>query len=72
VIKNTAPELAGLQGIKLNRAKQVKDGTSISFSNAKAVKVLVGYFVDKDNAYLQPLNWKPMPPPTIMGNPTLR
>jgi hypothetical protein len=54
VIKNTAPELAGLQGIKLNRTKQVKDGTSISFTNTKAVKVLVGYFVDKDNAYLQP------------------
>ncbi|MES2275501.1 MAG: hypothetical protein V4592_05735 [Bacteroidota bacterium] len=54
VIKNTAPELAGLQGIKLNKAKQIKDGTSISFTNAKAVKVLVGYFVDKDNAYLQP------------------
>jgi hypothetical protein len=54
VIKNLAPELAGLHGIQLNATKQRKDGTTITFTNAKPVKVLVGYFVNKDNAYLQP------------------
>ncbi|GAB3917718.1 hypothetical protein GCM10028826_36080 [Mucilaginibacter boryungensis] len=53
-IKNMAPELAGLHGIQLNATKQRKDGTTITFTNAKPVKVLVGYFVNKDNAYLQP------------------
>jgi len=54
VIRNMAPELAGLHGIQLSAAKQQKEGTTITFTNAKPVKVLVGYFVNKDNAYLQP------------------
>jgi len=52
-IKNIAPELAGLQGIKLNRATQVADGTTINFTNSKPVKVLVGYFLSKESKYLQ-------------------
>jgi hypothetical protein len=54
VVKNAAPELLGLQGIQLKAAKQIKEGTTITFTNNKPVKVLVGYFVNKDNAYLQP------------------
>jgi hypothetical protein len=53
-IKNTAPELANLQGVQLNATKQQKEGTTITFTNAKPIKVLVGYFVDKDNRYVQP------------------
>jgi tetratricopeptide (TPR) repeat protein len=53
VIKNIAPELAGLKGVKLSKAAQIKDGTSISFTNQKPVKVLVGYFVSKAPEYLQ-------------------
>jgi hypothetical protein len=52
-IKNEAKELDGLKGIKTDRAVQIKDGTTISFTNAKPVKVLVGYFVSKDAKYLQ-------------------
>lgn len=52
-IRKTAPEMEGLQGIKLNIAAQEKDGTTISFTNNKPVKVLVGYFVSKQPRYLQ-------------------
>ncbi|WP_179413482.1 hypothetical protein HDF19_14600 [Mucilaginibacter sp. E4BP6] len=52
-IKNIASELTGLQGIKLNRAMQIADGTTINFTNTKPVKVLVGYFLSKESKYLQ-------------------
>ncbi len=52
-IKKVAPELDGLQGIKLSKSSQEKDGTTISFTNTKPVKVLVGYFVSKQPQYLQ-------------------
>jgi hypothetical protein len=52
-IKNIAPELAGLQGVKMIKAEQITDGTSLTFTNAKPVKVLVGYFASKTPQYLQ-------------------
>lgn len=52
-IKNLASELAGLQGIKLNRATQIADGTTINFINTRPVKILVGYFLRKESKYLQ-------------------
>jgi len=52
-IKNIAPELAGLKGIKMVKAKQVADGTILTFTNVKPVKVLVGYFASKTPQYLQ-------------------
>ncbi|MEN0052803.1 MAG: hypothetical protein AAGC65_04005 [Mucilaginibacter sp.] len=52
VIKNVAKELEGLQGIKFSKAIQVKNGTELSFSNAKPVKVLVGFFNGKEPGYL--------------------
>lgn len=51
-IKSIAPELKGLQGIQFNKAKQVKDGTTFTFTSAKPVKVLVGYFIRKTPGYL--------------------
>lgn len=53
-IKNYAEELSQLQGLKLSVAKQLKEGTTLTFTNAKPVKVLVGYFNLKDSRYLQP------------------
>ena len=53
VIKNVAKELEGLKAIKLSRPVQAQKGTSIHFTNAHAVKVLVGYFVSKDVKYTQ-------------------
>ena len=53
-IKNFAEELKQLQGLKFSRVKQMKEGTHLEFSNAKPVKVLVGYFNTKEPAYLQP------------------
>jgi len=53
VVKNIAPELAGLQGIKLTKSEQVTNGTTISFNSAKPVKVLVGFFESKEKRYLK-------------------
>ncbi|WP_207422512.1 alpha-d-galacturonidase [Desertivirga brevis] len=50
-IKDQAVEIAGLKGIKLSTAKQLSQGTSLKFSTAKPVKLLVGYFNKVDNAY---------------------
>ncbi|RXK86705.1 alpha-d-galacturonidase [Filimonas effusa] len=47
VIKNYAPELANLKGYRFNKARQIAAGTTIRFSNAKPVKVLVGFFNKK-------------------------
>ena len=50
-IKDAAIEISGLQGVRLSRAKQLKNGTSLKFSAAKPVKLLVGYFNKIDNEY---------------------
>jgi len=48
VIKDFAKELEGLKGIKLSKAQQQQEGTTIKFSNNKPVKVLVGFFNQKE------------------------
>ncbi|HEY4324841.1 MAG TPA: hypothetical protein VGN20_12675 [Mucilaginibacter sp.] len=53
VIKNIAPELTGLQGIKLTKSDQIVHGTTLSFTNAKPVKVLVGFFESKEKQFLK-------------------
>ncbi|WP_207492315.1 alpha-d-galacturonidase [Aridibaculum aurantiacum] len=52
-IKDYAEELKALNAIKLDRNKQLAEGTTLRFSNTKPVKVLVGYFNDKDRRFLQ-------------------
>jgi len=52
-IQAVAKELDGLQGIPQSFQQQVKNGTSITFTNAKPVKVLVGFFVQKSSNYLK-------------------
>jgi hypothetical protein len=47
-----APELAGLNGIRLSKARQVSQGTEVSFKTTKPVKLLVGYFTQKKPGYL--------------------
>jgi hypothetical protein len=54
IINNLAEELVNLKGIKLNKKQQQSEGTSISFETAKAVKLLVGFFNDKNKNYLPP------------------
>lgn len=54
VIKEITPELTGLKGLKLNRQKQLKSGTTVNFENKQPVKVLVAYFNQKDPGYLLP------------------
>ena len=53
-IKDYAAELNALNAVKLNKTKQLKQGTIVRFTNAKPVKVLVGYFDSKDPRFLQP------------------
>ncbi len=46
-----AKELKGLQGLKLSWRQQVKEGTNVTFTCSKPVKVLVGYFKPKQAAF---------------------
>ncbi|MBO9617535.1 MAG: hypothetical protein J7539_00755 [Niabella sp.] len=58
-IRSYAPELKGLAGIKMAFVEQAKKPTTISFTNTKPVKVLVGFFKQqkaaftKDTVYLK-------------------
>jgi hypothetical protein len=52
-IKDFAEELKELNGLKLSRIQQLKEGTVLKFRNAAPVNVLVGYFNTKDPMYLQ-------------------
>jgi len=53
-IKEVAAQLAGLKGIKLAKEKQIKIGTEIKFSTKVPVKLLIGFFNQKDTQYLAP------------------
>jgi hypothetical protein len=52
-IKDYAEELKQLNGLKLSKSKQITEGTTIKFSSAKPVKILVGYFNSPDPRFLQ-------------------
>jgi len=51
-ITAAAPELAGLNGIRMSKAEQISQGTELRFSTTKPVKLLVGYFNEKSPRYL--------------------
>jgi hypothetical protein len=51
-IKDITEQLVGLKGLKLNKAQQIKSGTTLKFSNTVPVKVLVGFFNKKGPGYL--------------------
>ncbi|MBD0289522.1 MAG: hypothetical protein ICV79_29500, partial [Flavisolibacter sp.] len=53
-IKDFAEELEDMNGLKLSKSKQIEEGTVLKFTNDKPVKVLVGYFNDKNPRFLQP------------------
>ena len=53
-IKEVAEQLIGLKGIKIPKEKQVKTGTEIKFSTKAPVKLLVGFFNQKNPKYLAP------------------
>ncbi|OQP63588.1 alpha-d-galacturonidase [Niastella populi] len=53
VVINEVPALlTGLQGIHYSQSRQIVEGTSLTFKTAQPVKVLVGYFAEKNSAYL--------------------
>ncbi|WP_426329472.1 alpha-d-galacturonidase [Pedobacter sp. R-06] len=53
-IKEVAAQLVGLKGIKLAKEKQIKIGTDIKFRTKVPVKLLIGFFNQKDAQYLAP------------------
>ncbi|RYD73001.1 MAG: hypothetical protein EOP53_20905 [Sphingobacteriales bacterium] len=53
-IKEVTEQLIGLRGLKLSRGNQIKSGTEIKFTTKIPVKLLVGYFNQKDNKTLLP------------------
>jgi len=53
-IKEVTEQLVGLKGLKLSKKKQITSGTEIKFNTKIPVKLLVGYFNQKDPAYLAP------------------
>lgn len=53
-IKEVAEQLSGLKGIKLSKAQQIKNGTEIKFNTNSPVKLLVGFFNQKNPQYLAP------------------
>lgn len=53
-IEEFASEIAGLKGLKLAKSDQIKNGTTIEFTSAQPVKVLVGFYNEKSPALLTP------------------
>ncbi len=51
-IKDVTAQLLGLRGLTMNKAQQIKSGTTLKFSSTVPVKVLVGYFNKKGFPYL--------------------
>ncbi|UAY56205.1 alpha-d-galacturonidase [Arachidicoccus terrestris] len=45
--------LQGLQGIQVDRARQIQAGTRLYFKTDKPVRLLVGFFTRKNKAYLK-------------------
>jgi hypothetical protein len=46
-----AKELKGLEGLKLSHKQQLREGTNITFTSTKPVKVLVGFFHPEQAAF---------------------
>ena len=51
IVKNFAAELKGLNGLQFSFKQQIKEGTELTFSSDKPVKVLVGYFKTQRAAF---------------------
>lgn len=53
VIKALADELKGLTALRLAKNPQMTSGTELNFTSTKPVKILIGYFNDRDAKYLR-------------------
>ncbi|MEZ0541036.1 alpha-d-galacturonidase [Fibrella arboris] len=51
-ILGVAPELAGLKGLRLAKATQQLQRTSLTFTATEPVKLLIGFFTEKNATYL--------------------
>jgi hypothetical protein len=52
LINDVPSMLQGLQGIRFNRHKQITNGTTVTFRASVPVKILVGFFAEKNDTYL--------------------
>ena len=60
IITGFAKELQGLKGVQVERDKQIKSGTTLKFTNAQPVKVLVGFF--NKAGFINPDTWHYLAP----------
>ncbi len=51
-LRQVAPEIKDLEGIKMGIVDQLKSGTSLAFSSREPVKLLVGYFKTQRGAFV--------------------
>lgn len=51
LLKEFAPELQGLKGLRLSKSAQATEGTTIQFTNNQPVKILVGFFKKKADLF---------------------
>lgn len=51
-VKEVTEKLIGLKGVKFSKATQTNIGTEIKFTSNKPVKLLIGYFNEKNPKYL--------------------
>jgi hypothetical protein len=52
-IKEVAFELSNLKAIRFSKQKQIDEGTQLTFTCDTAIKLLIGYFNDRDRQYLR-------------------
>ncbi len=51
-VKEVTEKLLGLKGILFSKVQQLNTGTEIKFTTKKPVKILIGYFNEKNTKYL--------------------
>ena len=52
-LKTIANDLQQLHGVRYSTTRQLQEGTRLSFTNTRPVKVLVGFFNTKDENYVK-------------------
>lgn len=53
-VKEIAEQLVGLKALAFSKAQQISRGTEISFTTSKPVKLLIGFYNEKNPNYLAP------------------
>ncbi|UKT65397.1 alpha-d-galacturonidase [Pedobacter mucosus] len=54
IVKEIAEQIVGLKALGFSKTEQIKNGTEIRFTTPKAVKLMIGFFNEKNPKYLAP------------------